>query len=165
MGAQLEIYQGLNLGVSYTWSDFIYLSYVARTIEQNSLGDFIETDRDFSGNIVPSIPEHNVYLSLTYSHPIGHHFNVFAKTSYQGISGLWVDDANTSKTKAYNLLNGVLGMEMKFGKFNMMASGGVNNIFNEVYVGFTNTNSAEKRFYEAGAPRDYFISVNLGYSF
>ena len=165
LGAQLEIYQGLNLGVSYTWSDCIYLSYVAKSIEQDSLGNLAETDRDFSGNIVPSIPEHNVYLSLSYSHPVGQHFNVFAKTSYQGISGLWVDDANTSKTKAYNLLNGVLGMEMKFGKFNLMASGGVNNIFNEVYVGFTNTNSAEKRFYEAGAPRDYFISVNLGYSF
>jgi hypothetical protein len=38
-------------------------------------------------------------------------------------------------------------------------------MLDEVYVGFTNTNSATKRFYEAGAPRDYFINLNLGYTF
>jgi outer membrane receptor protein involved in Fe transport len=58
-----------------------------------------------------------------------------------------------------------LGVDIKFGKFNIMASGGVNNILDEIYVGFTNTNSADKRFYEAGAPRDYFFSLNLGYLF
>ena len=165
LGAQLEIYRGLNLGLTYTWSDFTYKSYTAKSIEQDTLGNFIEKDRDFSGNIVPSVPENNVFFSLSYSCPIGKYFNIFAKASYQGISGLWVDDANTDKTNAYNLLNGILGIDMKFGKFNVMASGGVNNIFNEVYVGFTNTNSADKRFYEAGAPRDYFISLNIGYIF
>jgi outer membrane receptor protein involved in Fe transport len=78
---------------------------------------------------------------------------------------MYVDDANSDKTKAYNLLNGLVGIDLKFGGFNLMASGGINNIFNEVYVGFTNTNSANKRFYEAGAPRDYFVSLNLGYTF
>ena len=48
---------------------------------------------------------------------------------------------------------------------NAMLSGGVNNIFDEIYVGFTNTNSANQRFYEAGAPRDWFCSLNLGYRF
>jgi hypothetical protein len=46
-----------------------------------------------------------------------------------------------------------------------MVSGGVNNILDEIYVGFTNTNSADKKFYEAGAPRDYFLNINLGYHF
>jgi len=59
----------------------------------------------------------------------------------------------------------VLGVDMNFGKFNFLISGGVNNLFDEVYVGFTNTNSADLRFYEAGAPRNYYISVNLGYAF
>jgi outer membrane receptor protein involved in Fe transport len=90
---------------------------------------------------------------------------VFAKASYQGISGLWVDDANSDKTDAYNLLNGLVGLDLRFGKFNLMASGGVNNIFDVIYVGFINTNSVNQRFYEAGAPRDWFCSVNLGYTF
>jgi iron complex outermembrane receptor protein len=165
LGGQLEIYRNLNFAAAYTFSYFKYNSYTARSIDQDSTGNVIATDQNFSGNIVPSVPENNLYLSLSYSYPVIRQINLFAKVSYQGISGLWVDDANTDKTKAYNLLNSVLGVDMKFGKFNLMASGGVNNILDEIYVGFTNTNSADKRYYEAGAPRDYFVSLNLGYTF
>jgi len=165
LGAQLEIYRGLDFGLTYTYCHFTYLAYEAETIEQDSLLNWITSYRDFKGNIVPSVPEHNLYMSLSYTHPIGKHISFFIRSSYQGISGLWVDDENTDKTKAYGLLNGLLGLDMKFGKFNVMLSGGVNNIFDEVYVGFTNTNSANKRFYEAGAPRDYYGSVNFGYTF
>lgn len=38
-------------------------------------------------------------------------------------------------------------------------------MFDEVYVGFININSASLEFYEAGAPRNYFGGVNLGYTF
>ncbi len=76
-----------------------------------------------------------------------------------------IEMPNSDKTKGYNLLNGQLGLDLRFGKFNAMLSGGLNNIFDEVYVGFTNTNSANLRFYEAGAPRDWFCSLNLGYRF
>ncbi len=165
LGAQLEIFEGLNFGLTYTLSDFKYLTYEAETIEADSLGNLITSTKDFSGNIVPSVPKNNLYLSLSYSRALGKHVNIFAKASYQGISGMWVDDENTDETKAYDLLNGLLGFDFKFGKFNIMASGGVNNIFNEIYVGFTNTNSADKRFYEAGAPRDYYASINIGYTF
>jgi iron complex outermembrane recepter protein len=165
LGTQLEIIAGLNFGLTYTWSHFDYLSYDAMTITEDSTGSLVESGMDFSGNIVPSVPENNVYLSLAYARPVGKHLNLFAKASYQGISGLWVDDRNTDKTNPYNLLNGLLGVDMTFGKFNFMVSGGVNNIFDVIYVGFTNTNSANGRYYEAGAPRDIFMSLNLGYTF
>ena len=165
IGAQLEIFRDLNFGLTYTWSAFEYLAYEAQTIEQDTALNWIISNKDFSGNVVPSIPVNNLYLSLAYSRALGKHFNIFAKASYQGISGMYVNDANVDKTKGYNLLNGLLGIDLRFGKFNVMASGGVNNVFDEVYVGFTNTNSANKRFYEAGAPRDYFASLNLGYTF
>jgi len=54
---------------------------------------------------------------------------------------------------------------MEFGHFDMMVSGGVNNIFNKGYVGFTNVNSADKRFYVAGAPVNYTVTLNIGYTF
>lgn len=165
LGGQAEIFRDLNFTVAYTFSDFRYDSYTARSIGQDSTGNFIVTDKDFSGNIVPSVPRNNLYLSLSYSYQVIRKISLFVKMSYQGISGLWVDDENTDKTDAYDLLNGLLGADMKFGNFNLMISAGVNNILDEVYAGFTNTNSADKRFYEAGAPRDYFVSVNFGYVF
>jgi iron complex outermembrane receptor protein len=165
IGAQLEIYRDLNFGLTYTLSDFNYISYDAQTIEEDSLGNLVYSNRDFSGNTVPSVPVSNLYLTLSYSHAFGNHVTGFVKGSYQGISGMYVDDENTDKTKSYNLLNALIGVDLRFGKFNLMASGGINNLFDVVYVGFTNTNSANNRFYEAGAPRDYFVSLNLGYTF
>jgi len=165
LGSRLEIFKSLEFTFAYTFSDFTYIDYSAKTIEIDSAGSIVENEKDFAGNIVPSVPKNNLYLSLSYAQPLGTKVNAFIKFSYQGISGLWVDDANTDKTKEYQLLNSVLGVDMKFGKFNIQASGGVNNMLDEVYVGFTNTNSADRRFYEAGEPRNYFASLNLGYRF
>ncbi len=164
-GVQTELLEGLTFDLTYTFSHFKYLSYQARTIELDTTGNFLESDRDFSGNIVPSVPRNNLYLSLSYARQVHRAVSIFARLSYQGISGMWVDDANTDRSDSYNLLNGLAGIDLRFGRFNVMLSGGVNNIFDEVYVGFTNTNSTDGRFYEAGTPRDLFLSLNLGYRF
>ncbi|MCB2221526.1 MAG: TonB-dependent receptor [Bacteroidetes bacterium] len=164
-GTQIELIRNLNFMVSYTWSDFSYNSYEATTITLDSTGNFEENVEDFSGNIVPSVPKNNVYLAVSFAQRLINHIDGFAKVSYNSISGLWVDDANSDQTEAYNLMNATIGLDMTFGDFNVMFSGGLNNIFDEIYVGFTNTNSADKRFYEAGAPRNYFFSINLGYTF
>lgn len=165
LGTGLEIYKDLNLTLAYTFSDFVYQEYIAQTIEIDNEGNITEEENDFAGNIVPSVPENNLYFSLSYAHPLHKKISAFLKFSYIGVSGLWVDDANSDKTDAYNLLNAVLGFDMVFGKFNILLSGSMNNMLDEVYVGFTNTNSADRRFYEAGEPRNYFASLNLGYRF
>jgi len=169
IGAQLEIIRNLNFQGAFTWSHFKYQAYNALAIEVDSAGNLIENERDFSGNFTPSVPDNNLYLSLSYNYPVlekkRNIISLFARLSYQGVSGMWVDDANSDKTQGYNLLNGVIGSEMTFGGFNLQVSGGINNMSDETYVGFTNTNSADGRFYEAGAPRDWFCSVNLGYRF
>ena len=165
LGTQLEVVDGLDFVFSYTYSNFSYNSYFATTIDFDSTGNTVESGEDFSGNIVPSVPKHNIFMSLAYSYLFAKNLNGFIKFSYMGVSGLWVDDVNSDKTDAYNLLNSVLGFDMKFGNFKLLVSGGVNNIFDLLYVGFTNTNSADKRFYEVGAPRNYFVSLNIGYTF
>ncbi|MBU3928083.1 MAG: TonB-dependent receptor [Bacteroidetes bacterium] len=165
LGSRIEIVKSLDFTFSYTFSDFIYNSYEALVIEIDTTGNIIEKEQDFSGHIVPSIPRNNLFMSLSYSHPIVNQVNAFLKLSYSGISGLWVDDANSDKTKSYQLINSVLGVDMKFGKVNVLISGGMNNMLDEVYVGFTNTNSADRRFYEAGEPGNFFCSINLGYTF
>ena len=165
LGGSLEIYRNLQFTLAYTYSHFRYDTYIAKNIELDQAGNIIEEERDFAGNIVPSYPEHNLYLALSYAYPFHKNLSAFAKISYMGVSGLWVDDANSDKTDAYKLLNPVMGLDVVFGKFNMMLSGSLNNMLNEVYVGFTNTNSADGRFYEAGEPRNFFVSINFGYRF
>ncbi len=165
LGSSLEIVKDLNFTLAYTYSNFVYQEYNAKTIEVDDEGNIEEEENDFAGNIVPSVPENNLYLALSYAYPFHRNVSGFIKFSYTGVSGLWVDDANSDKTKAYNLLNGVLGLDMEFGKLNILLSGSMNNMLDVVYVGFTNTNSADRRFYEAGEPRNYFASLSLGYRF
>lgn len=165
LGGETELAENLDFSITYTLSDFKYQSYSAATIEIDSTGNITEEEMDFSGNVVPSVPMHNLYTSLAYNYPFHRKVTGFVRMSYRGVSGLWVNDANSAKTEAYNLINSVVGLEMKFGGLNILLSGGLNNMLDEIYVGFTNTNSATGRFYEAGEPRNWFLTVNLGYVF
>jgi len=162
---RLEIYKDFAFTVSYAYSHFIYDSYAALSTETDTMGNIVQIFRDFSGNKESNIPENNLNLSLSYKHNIGKKINISGKVSYLNFSGLWVDDANTGKTNSYDLLNASLGFEMKFGHFKLSGSGGINNIFDKIYAGYVTSNSANKRFYNPGAPRKYFCSLNIGYLF
>jgi len=125
----------------------------------------VTNDRDFSGNIVPSVPRHNLLLSLSKSHRFAPGLSGFAKMAYQNVSGLFVDDANSDKTESYQLWNATLGFDISTERLGVLLSGGVNNVFDESYVGFVNINSASGRFYEAGSPRNYFGTVKFSLTF
>ncbi len=164
-GFDAEIIPGLNLKTAYTYSGFEYDKYLLESVEQDSLGNIFSTFRDFSGNIVPSVPEHNLVASVSYTRRIIDFITGFAKVTGVNVSEMYVDDANSDKALSYSLLNFNLGFEMIFNRFNILISGGMNNITNEKYVSFININSTSGRFYEAGEPRSYFASMNLGYNF
>jgi len=161
LGITSEIYKGLKAVISYTLSDFKYQNYTTLTITTNA--DTIS--KDFSSKIVPSVPKNNFLVSLEYNYPLNENLNIFLKGTYNSVSGMYVDDANSDQTKGYQLLNSNVGVESYWGKFNMLLSGGVNNILNKKYVGFININSTNGRFYEAGEPQSFFASLKFGYQF
>ena len=78
---------------------------------------------------------------------------------------MFVNDANSTETDGYQLLNSTLGLEAFFGNFSLLLSGGVNNLLDQKYVGFININSSNGRFYEAGEPQTFFASLKLNYVF
>jgi iron complex outermembrane recepter protein len=164
-GANIEIVRGLKFEPAYTFSDFTYDEYLARTIEFDTTGNIVFIDRDFSGNVVPSVPVHNLYLSLSYERKLTKNLTGFVKGSFRYVSKMFVDDRNSAETSPYNLFNTTLGLDMQLNNFNILLSGGVNNVADKIHVGFVNINSANDRFYEAGEPRNYFLSLNLGYNF
>lgn len=164
-GITTEVYDGLKAIVSYTFSDFAYDEYSAIAIGVDSVGQITTSSEDYSGNIVPSVPEHNFLLSLEYKYPFTAHINAFLKGTYQNISGMFVNDANLDKTSEYQILNTTMGIEMNFGNLNILLSQGINNFFNKLYVGFININSSNGRFYEVGEPRTYFATLKFNYQF
>ncbi|MCX6304346.1 MAG: TonB-dependent receptor [Bacteroidetes bacterium] len=165
LNGRLEIFTGLTFSADYTYSRFIYRTYTANAWETDTSGTLVLNYHDFAGKTEPDIPVNNLALSLLYKHPAGKKTAIFAKIGYSYISGLWVDDANTDQTRPYSLVNAALGTDLKLGHFMLSVSAGVNNLFDQVYVGDATTNSADKRYYNAGAPQSFFGSVNIGYLF
>jgi len=165
LSTNIEIYKGLIFKLAYTLSDFKYDEYSSETIEIDSTGNVVANERDFSGNTPPSIPEHNLSVSLAFERELSKQIKGFCRGKYNYISGMYADDANSAKTEEYYLVNLSIGVDVNMGKFSCLLSGGVDNIFDELYVGFVNINSTSQTFYEAGAPRNYYATINMGYNF
>jgi iron complex outermembrane receptor protein len=161
VGVDVDLVRGLNLQSSYTYSNFSYDEYFALTVSE----DLTTQADDFSGNTVPSVPEHNFFVALAYNHPFTSQITGFIRGSMRHVTGMWVDDANSDKTDDYTILNAGIGFDMLLGNFNILFSGGVNNITDKVFVGFININSSNGRFYEAGEPRNFYAGINFGYAF
>jgi iron complex outermembrane receptor protein len=165
LGLDFSIVGGLSAKGSYTYSHFTYDEYLAGIVMVDSVGNIVTADQDFTGNTAPSTPMHYGAVALEYQHELSSTNTAFIKGTYRFASGMYVDDANSAKTEGYGIVGLTVGCDLNFGRLNLLVSGGVNNMGDNVYVAFVNTNSSNSEFYEAGEPRTYFGGVNLGYTF
>ncbi len=160
-GISTSVLSNLNLKCAYTYSDFSYTTYGVKTY--NAAMDTVR-ESVFSGKRVPSVPEHNVSASVSYQHRIGEQLTGFVKTNYSFVSGMFVNDENSNRSGDYRLFGATIGTDIVLGRTNILLSYGINNILNTSHIAFININSDRKEYYEAGEPRNYFLSLNLGYS-
>ena len=142
-------------------SDFIYDQYAASRYYYDSQLNLVLEQRNFSNNKVPSVPRHNVSFSLKYEKKFYPWISHYSQIGYWGVSGMYVDDANSEKTNNYIVMDFSLGVDVTLGPLNLILAGGIHNLFDDSYVGFININSASGQFYESGAPRNYFSSAKL----
>ena len=164
LGLTMNLLNYITWKSAYTYNHFRYSDYSALSISDNG-GDLVSSTKDFSENVVPSVPEHFLNTELVFTYPLISFMNILVRGNLQSASGMYVDDANSQKTDSYNLINSALGFDFKFSGFSILISGSVNNITDEAYVGFININSANKRFYEPGEPRSFYSSIKLNYKF
>lgn len=164
VGLNSEILKGLQLGAAYTFSDYKYDEYIARTVDENG----VISDIDYAGNNEPSNPKNMFSADLSYRYEFHKGYSFFVKGNVQTVGDMFVDDANfdSLKTSGYNLFNAQVGFDLNISKFiKLFAYGGVNNIANEKYVSFININSDRGEFYEAGPRRNFFGGLTLAYTF
>lgn len=165
LGADIEVYKGLKFNTALTINSFSYDEYDAETISIDTTGNIVVSNQNLAGNVVPSVPEQQLYVALSYTHGFTDNITGFIKASTRYVGSMYVNDQNSEETDAYNVFGGNLGLDMNFGRFSLLLSGGVDNIADKVYVGFININSSSNRFYEAGEPRNFYGTLNLGYRF
>ncbi|MCX7611854.1 MAG: TonB-dependent receptor, partial [Ignavibacterium sp.] len=99
-GSDSKLMYGFRLKTSYTYSLFRYVEYYALALVGNA-NNFTLREQNYSGNVVPSVPEHNLNLALTYEKSLSPTTDLFSKLSYQYVSLMYVNDINSEKTEPY----------------------------------------------------------------
>jgi iron complex outermembrane recepter protein len=134
--------------LSYTYLDATFDRYIAPA------GRFDDNDE-------PGIPPHQLFTELLYSHPSGFYgaFNLLF------VDDFFADDANTTRTNAYTVLNLRLGYEVRVGRGRIAPFVGFNNITDEDYNGLVRLNSLGGRFFEPAPGFNVYGGVTMTYEF
>jgi iron complex outermembrane receptor protein len=108
----------------------------------------------YTNNQIPGIPQQLFQGSATYR--LGR-----AYATLEGITAgsLFVDDANTTRSAGYEVMNVRVGGTAVFGKPWFAPVVGVQNLFDRAYVSSVAINAAGGRYYEPAPGRTYFVGL------
>jgi iron complex outermembrane receptor protein len=149
---------GLDISLAYTYSDF----------EFDKLN---VSGTSFAGEKIPGIPEHNGFAEIAYYHPSGL-YSVFDVQYVDEIfvNNAYIDDFGTlipqsEVTDDYTVANFRMGYttnissNIEFSPFL-----GINNIFNQKYIGNIRVNEARHKFFEPAPELNVYAGFTLKYN-
>ncbi|MFZ1321029.1 MAG: TonB-dependent receptor [Ignavibacteria bacterium] len=163
VGLNTQVAKGFDFSTSYTYSNFKYEEYTARSISAN--GEI--SDADYTGNTEPANPENYFNANLSYTYDFNDKYSVFVKETNLYVGSMFVSDKNVDslKTQSYYLMGAQIGADLTFGQFRFLTYVGMNNIFNKKYVAFVQINSDREEYYESGPIGNIFGGLNISYIF
>jgi iron complex outermembrane receptor protein len=126
--------------------------------------DFVDGDEDFTGNIIPAIPEYDINFSLNlfYSNTWSLDFNT------EIVGEMPLDDANSRFTESYSLSNLKIGYVTNLFNTQTQLSFGVNNMFDKNFAASVLPNAvgfggAAPRYFYPSTPRQFYFKVLINY--
>jgi iron complex outermembrane receptor protein len=141
-----DFIRGLQLNLSVTLDEFTFSDY-------NNAG------ANYSGNKLTGVPEQVAVGSLQVRLPAS--LYVFAQYNYT--SKLPLNDANAVYAGAYHLVEVKGGWEHRFNKTRLGVYAGVDNLLNQKYSLGDDLNAIGGRYFNAAAPRNYYVGLNVGF--
>ena len=158
VGVKSEPYEGVELTINYTITNFKYINYPTQLFTPSGI-----EYADFSGNYVPSVPRNILNLILNYQFEISDNASALILWDCDYISSMYVNDQNSEKASPYFYGNAMVGINYSFNKFNAVLYIGAANIFDKRYSGFININDYNKQYYETGEPRNFYSGLNISF--
>jgi iron complex outermembrane recepter protein len=134
------------------------------TLSNYHFQDFVDGDNDYSGNLLPGTTRTTWLLAGNFQ-PVK---NIGIRAWHRFTGEMPVNDANTGFTDPYGISN----IELKYTGtrrlLNFEIKGGVQNIFDINYAAMLAVNApafgtSQPRYYYPGNPRNYFVSVLIGW--
>lgn len=148
MGIDVELTEGLDGRLAYTWSDFEF--------------DRFTTDgSSFAGNTIPGVPRHALFGELKYRHGSG----LFAAANLRYADEFYADNANTVSSDAYAVANLRAGWTRFVSGWELTVFGGLNNVFDEKYSSNVRINAFGGRYFEPAPDRNYYAGLQVRYNF
>ncbi len=151
-------YTPLQQNLNFRWQP--WFSYTYHPFEYR---DFTQLEADYSGNRIPGIARQTVAAGLD--------LEVFQKATvhltYQYVDPIFLNDANSAKATAYQLLGAKLGAVLykwnskkgNTGEISWFA--GADNLLNQNYSLGNDINAVGGRYYNAAARRNYFTGIRV----
>lgn len=141
----VEFIRGLQFNLSVTLNRFKFTNYH-------------DASGNFTGNQLTGVPNQVFITSLQVRLP--NRFYVFAEYNYT--ARIPLNDGNTAYAGNYNLVKAKAGWEHQIGhKTRLGIYAGVDNLLNEKYSLGDDLNAMGSRYYNAAAPRNYYIGLNV----
>lgn len=131
---------------AYNYSDFRFARFV--------------TDSGvFDGKRIPGIPIHRAQASATISR--GSFFGVLEG---EAAASAFVDDANTARAPAYQVVHLRVGGRRAFGLSGASLVAGIQNLFNRAYSPSLSVNAARGKYFEPAVGRTVFVGLTLRFA-
>ena len=140
----VKLLQGLDASFAYTYSDFEF-------------DEFTVGGTSFKDNAIPGIPEQMAYVELAYYHPSG----FYTVWDTQLVDQVYVDNANSDAADDYAVSNLRLGYTIDLGDKVFTPFFGINNIFDQNYIGAVRVNESNSRFFEPAPELNLFAGMSL----
>ena len=128
----------------------------AWTLNHFRYGQFIRGNIDYSGKILPAVPARSLSVFADLQLRNG----LYSNTTWYAASAIQLNDANTAKAAAYQLLGWRIGWRKtihKKYKWNFFA--GADNLLDEKYSLGNDINAAAGRYYNAAPRRNYYAGI------
>ena len=144
-----ELFDYLITTFAYTYSDFEFDKFID------------DNGNDFSGNVIPGVPENLFSADFSYSHPNG----FYSQLTALYVDEIYANNANTVTNDAYALADLRIGYTRFFGPWELSPFIGVNNLFDKQYNGNVRINAFGGRYFEPAPDRDIYAGLTLRYDF
>jgi iron complex outermembrane receptor protein len=141
----VDFIRGLQINESVTLNKFTFTNYHDATT-------------NYSGNQLTGVPGQVFVTSVQVKFPS--HLYVFVEHNYT--ARIPLNDGNTVYADHYNLLQAKAGWEHLIGhKTRLGIYAGVDNVLNEKYSLGDDLNAVGNRYYNASAPRNYYVGLKV----
>jgi outer membrane receptor protein involved in Fe transport len=150
-GVELELRFLVNKNLT-VWSAYGYT-------EAKFLDYQRDEDRDYSGNLIPYIPEYTLNVGGNYTVNINKGIrNATLTLNYQQVGKLFWNDANLAYQESYGILNGRLNFHSKEFDFGIWGKNILDSDYNAFYF-----EALGNSYAQAGKPIQYgvFVHVNI----